>query len=274
MIDVVAYYHEPRKTPFLRAAVLPAVAGLRSAGWAAHVERHWLHGPHVRVRIAPGTAAGDVTAAAHEVAAAYLDTPARRDPVVAAAYAQLATESDRLFARITSPDRPGRVRVAFTTCPTPYADEWELVRSVREDRLLEVVTVAAQPDQRHPLMGSEAGGAHDRFRAVHDVLGHARWRLGFDRDGEFTAWRLQDRLHGPLARRALATELHGQHSVRWTTGAPVAPRPVLLDPRLVRRSVTASQRTPERRTPQRPGPRTPGPPDQRKDHHETRHHRR
>jgi hypothetical protein len=89
-------------------------------------------------------------------------------------------------------------------------------------------------------MGCEAGGAYDRFRAVHDLLGHARPGLGFDRDGEFTAWRRQDRLHGPLARRALATELHGQHSVAWTTGGPAEPRPVLLDPHLVARSVAAA----------------------------------
>ena len=37
---------------------------------------------------------------AHEVAAAYLDAPRRRDPLTEAAYADLATESDRLFRRI------------------------------------------------------------------------------------------------------------------------------------------------------------------------------
>ena len=183
-------------------------------------------------------------AAAREVAAAYLDSPNSRGPVVATAYGRLATESDRMFEHITCPDRPGRVRVAFTTCPRPYANARELIRSVRDDRLLEVVTVAVQRERRHPLMGGEAGGAYDRFRAVHDVLGHARLHVGFDRDGEFAAWRSQDRLHGPLARRALATELHGQHSVCWTTGETAEPKAVLLDPRLVRRSIAASLQTP------------------------------
>jgi hypothetical protein len=183
-------------------------------------------------------------AAAHEVATAYLATPTRRDPVVAAAYRQLATESDRLYERITSPDRPGRVRVAFTACQSPYADAGELIRSVREHRLLEVVSVAAQPERRHPLLGGEAGGALDRFRAVHDVLGHARLQLGFDRDGEFATWRSQSRFHSPLARRAIATELHGQHSVCWTTGETAEPKALLLDPHLVRRSITASRQIP------------------------------
>ena len=60
------------------------------------------------------------------------------------------------------------------------------------------------------VMGNDPGGAYDRFRGVHDVLGHARLRQGFDRDGEFAVWRSQERFHSPLARWALATELHGQ----------------------------------------------------------------
>jgi hypothetical protein len=181
-------------------------------------------------------------AAASAVAAAYVDTPSRRHPLVAAAYARLITESDLLFRRITSPDRPGRVQIGFTTCPQPYATAWELVESVRDDRVLEVVTVGSDRDRRHPLMGGEVGGAYDRFRGVHDVLGHARLQLGFDRDGEFAVWRSQEWFHSWLARRALATELHGRHSVLWTTGELAEPKAIVLDPRLLRRSVTAALR--------------------------------
>jgi hypothetical protein len=176
--------------------------------------------------------------AAHEVAAAYLEVPGRRDPLTVAAYARLVAESDRLFQQVTSPGQPDAVRVVFTTCLTPYDDAHELIRSVRDDLLLEVSTVAADAGRRHPLMGSEVGGAYDRFRAVHDVIGHAGLQLGFDRHGELGTWLFQERLHSPLARRALATELHGQHSVYWTTGRMAEPKPVLLDPRLLRRSRT------------------------------------
>jgi hypothetical protein len=85
-------------------------------------------------------------------------------------------------------------------------------------------------------MSNDLGGDYDRFRAVHDALGHARTRRGFDRDGEFVAWRTQERFHSPLARRALATELHGQHSVRWTTGDAARPKVFLLEAALVRRA--------------------------------------
>ena len=157
--------------------------------------------------------------AAHDVAASYTDAPTTtRDPLAAAAYARLVTESDQIFRHVTAPDRLDRVHIAFTTCREPYANAVELISSVRHDRLLEVTTVATEDDGRHPLMGNDRGGAYDRFRGVHDVLGHARLQLGFDRDSEFAVWRSQEPFHGPLARRALATELHGRHSVLWTSG--------------------------------------------------------
>ncbi|MGH2394470.1 MAG: hypothetical protein ACRDGH_13455, partial [Candidatus Limnocylindria bacterium] len=104
------------------------------------------------------------------------------------------------------------------------------------DRVVEVTTAAGDPDRRHPLMDSGMGGAYDRFRAVHDTLGHARLGLGFDRDAEFAVWLWPERFHSPLARRALATELHGQHSVRWTTGEVAEPKAGLLHPGLLSRT--------------------------------------
>lgn len=186
---------------------------------------------------------------AHEVAAAYLGASSRDDPLTTHAYAQLTTESDRLFRLLTSPDRPNPLGVFFTTCRAPYRDSRELIASVIDDRILEVATVAVDPDRRHPLMDSEQGGSYDRFRAVHDVLGHGRLGLGFDRNSEFAVWLAQERFHSALARRALATELHGQHSVLWTTGHVAEPKAVLLDPELLRRSRhgEASAQPPARR---------------------------
>jgi hypothetical protein len=170
-------------------------------------------------------------AVAREVASAYLDAPTRRDPLTAAAFAQLVTETDDLFRRITF-----SVHVHFTACAHPYRDAHELIAAVRDFGVLEITTVAADRDRRHPLMGNERGGSYDRFRGVHDALGHARMRLGFDRDEELTVWLAQERFHSPLARRALASELHGQHSVRWTTGEIAEPKAALLPAALLRRA--------------------------------------
>ncbi|MEV7444013.1 lantibiotic dehydratase C-terminal domain-containing protein [Streptomyces sp. NPDC091204] len=50
-LDVVAYYHHPVKAPLLREVMLPLAADAAADGTAAHVERHWLHGPHLRLRL-------------------------------------------------------------------------------------------------------------------------------------------------------------------------------------------------------------------------------
>jgi hypothetical protein len=104
------------------------------------------------------------------------------------------------------------------------------------DRLLEVTAVARERDRLHPVMGCEIGGAYDRFRAVHDILGHGHLGLGFGREGEYAAWRYQECLHSPLARLALATELHAEHSVRWTTGGLAEHKAAVLDQRVIERS--------------------------------------
>ncbi|MEU3407766.1 lantibiotic dehydratase C-terminal domain-containing protein [Streptomyces sp. NPDC006670] len=50
-LDVVAYYHHPDKAPLLRGALLPLAESATADGLAAHVERHWLRGPHLRLRL-------------------------------------------------------------------------------------------------------------------------------------------------------------------------------------------------------------------------------
>jgi hypothetical protein len=54
---------------------------------------------------------------------------------------------------------------------------------------------------------------------------------------------IQERFYGRLAKWALATELHAEHSVRWTTGNLSDHKALLLDRGLltrVRRSRSAS----------------------------------
>jgi hypothetical protein len=189
------------------------------------------------VTLARVTIANDVVvdpAAAIGVAAAYCEAPALGDALARAAYTQLVIESDWWFRLITSARR--RVQVCFTLCTRPYSSAVEMISSIRRDRVVEISTAARERDRRHPFMGCEVGGAYDRFRAVHDVVGHGGLGVGFDRDGEYAAWRYQERLHSPLARRALATELHAQHSVVWTTGEPPDHKAILLDERLIERS--------------------------------------
>jgi hypothetical protein len=122
------------------------------------------------------------------------------------------------------------VRLAFTRCRQPYGGAGDLIAAVREERTLEITTAAAAVGRLHPLLGCEFGGAFDRFRAVHDLIGHARLGYGFDLDGECAAWLAQDRRHRGLARAALATELCGVNCARSVIGEAPDLKAMLLSP--------------------------------------------
>ncbi|CAL9349405.1 hypothetical protein SUDANB120_00429 [Streptomyces sp. enrichment culture] len=66
-LDVVVHHYEPVKAPLLREAVLPPARRAAAEGLAVHVERHWLRGPHVRLRLRGAPA--QVAAAAQRTAA-------------------------------------------------------------------------------------------------------------------------------------------------------------------------------------------------------------
>ncbi len=172
---------------------------------------------------------------ARNVAEAFASTPsAPGDPLVSAAYSALERESDSLFRRLTD-GRPGGFEVVFTECLRPYDCDAEMIVAARETRQLQVVASKLDRERRHPWFSTRFGGSYDRFRAVHDLMGHVGPGLGFDRHGEYEAWLRQARFHSAWARAALATELHGEHSVTWTTGNPPEHKALLLGSALAQR---------------------------------------
>lgn len=173
--------------------------------------------------------------AARRVAAAFAEAPSSpHDPIVRCAYDELRRQSQRLLAALTDPSADAPLQVVFSRHQEPYATAAELAESVRSDGVLEVGSVAYDHDRRHPLLGHGVGGAHDSFRAVHDLVSHAGFGHDFGRDGEFSAWLAEDRIYRGPARWALATELHAQHSVRWTSGDLAPFKAILLDPATLR----------------------------------------
>jgi hypothetical protein len=155
---------------------------------------------------------------------------AHDDPQVIEAYRQLQAETDHLFRLLTRDGRYPAVRVVFTRCAHPYEDDEELISAVRTKGTLEMTSAAAAGERIHPLFDCAFGGAFDRFRAVHDLIGHAWCGYGFDLQDECTAWRAQDRLHSGLARSALATELYGVNAARAVIGEAPDLRALLLAP--------------------------------------------
>jgi hypothetical protein len=158
---------------------------------------------------------------------------AHRNPKVIEAYKQLQAETDHLYAHLTRDACPWTARVVFTRCRRPYESDNELISAVRANGTLEMTSAAAAGERLHPLLGCELGGAFDRFRAVHDLIGHARCGYGFGLVDECAAWSVQDRLHSGLARGALATELYGVNAARNVVGEAPELRALLLFPSAV-----------------------------------------
>ncbi|HEX6968550.1 MAG TPA: lantibiotic dehydratase C-terminal domain-containing protein [Micromonosporaceae bacterium] len=75
--DVLCYYHTPEKARLIQDAILPAARRARQRGVAVHLERHWLHGPHVRIRL---SGPADVVAATAKAGAESLRGYLSRHP--------------------------------------------------------------------------------------------------------------------------------------------------------------------------------------------------
>jgi len=155
---------------------------------------------------------------------------AHRDAAVVEAYRRLEAEIDHLYSLITGDADHRGVRVAFTRCVRPYESDEELISAVRSEGTLEMTSAATVRERMHPLFSCDFGGAFDRFRAVHDLIGHVWTGYGFGLADECAAWRAQDRLHRGLARFALSTEIYGVNAARSVLGQTPDLRALLLAP--------------------------------------------
>jgi hypothetical protein len=184
--------------------------------------------------------------AARRVAACFLaDDRSAETSLVRAAYDQLVRQTDELLGQLMR--RWPSMQLSPTEVTVPYETDDELIEGVRTTGVIEIPR--GDRERRHALLGCEPGGEYDRFRALHDLVGHVLPAFGFDRDGEFSAWCLQHRHYRGLARWALATELHVHHSVRWTSGELADPKAMLVDRRLLRASLAAATAARGRGTP-------------------------
>ena len=155
------------------------------------------------------------------------------DPLVVTAYKLLELETDQMFRRLTEEAHPKATRIVFTRCGGPYCNDSEMIRAVQSSGTLEVTCASVRSGRLHPLLGCEVGGPFDRFRAVHDLLGHVAQGAGFDIWGEHVAWHAQSRLYSGLARWAFATEIWGVNAARQLRGEPPELKAALLSPRLI-----------------------------------------
>lgn len=108
---------------------------------------------------------------------------------------------------MTKPVEQGGMGLRHEVTPDdPYAHGGEMAADVEQGR---IKTFSAKSTGEHEFFSHEET---DRFRAVHDVFGHATTGRGFSRHGEEAAYRAHRQMFPLSAHPALASELRGQNS--------------------------------------------------------------
>lgn len=133
--------------------------------------------------------------------------PAGVDDITYETYKQFVLETDAQWAHMTAPKAKGGMGIEVTVAKgDPYtpdaAGRAAMLKDIRNGKLRVKGT-----DSDHPLMTNEQ---NVRFRAVHDVFGHAANDFEFGPRGELNAAATHFRMYSADARGALLTETHGQ----------------------------------------------------------------
>ena len=126
------------------------------------------------------------------------------------AYGQLAEEIEQqwFFALESS----GIIFEPWKNEGQPYANSAEMCSDVKNHCHL----FFYQGGSLHPLLGkvdpTTGLSLNDKFRAIHDLFGHAAEGYRFGPQGEENAWIKHSQMFSPEAQKALTTETRGQNS--------------------------------------------------------------
>lgn len=107
----------------------------------------------------------------------------------------------------------------------PYNDVHEMLHDVNNNHRLQVL--GTHVTGGHPYIPDDV---NDKFRAVHDLFGHAATGRSFDRHGEQAAYLAHSQMFSPAARPALATETRGQNSALIYGGGFQPQKTALIHP--------------------------------------------
>lgn len=130
-------------------------------------------------------------------------------------YEHLTREVGDQFEHMTRPVEQGGLGMSFSVSDTdPYDSPQAMADDVANNRHIAVLSTAATGG--HSVWDNET---NDRFRAVHDVYGHAALGRDFSRHGEEAAFRSHAQMFSPAARAALASETRMQNTyLNWGGG--------------------------------------------------------
>jgi hypothetical protein len=129
------------------------------------------------------------------------------DDLMEKAYRQLAKETDQQFKALPynfSYHRSGEGN---------YNSSKEMAADVHGNKHLYVFQGGDPHDFLNRIDPATGLNENEKFRAVHDLLGHAIYGNQFGPKGEETAWALHSQMYSPLARLAMTAETRGQNSM-------------------------------------------------------------
>lgn len=140
---------------------------------------------------------------------AYKDAQAspQEDPRIRRSYAAMADEVNRQHEFMTASREDGGMGLNHEVVGhDPYQSPQEMAQDVAGGRIRTMATAATGG---HGFFPNEV---NDKFRAVHDVFGHAAVGRGFSRNGEEAAFLSHRQMFSKRAIPALASETRGQNS--------------------------------------------------------------
>jgi hypothetical protein len=129
------------------------------------------------------------------------------DDLMEKAYRQLAKETDEQFKQLPynfSYHRAGE---------GDYKSSKEMMADVHGNKHLYVFQGGDPHDFLNRMDKASGLNENEKFRAVHDLLGHAIYGNQFGPKGEELAYAVHQQMYSPLARLAMASETRGQNSL-------------------------------------------------------------
>lgn len=129
------------------------------------------------------------------------------DDLMEKAYRQLAKETDAQFQALPfnfSYHRGGEGN---------YSGTRELLEDIHGNKHMYVFQGGDKHDFLNKVDDVTGLNENEKFRAVHDAMGHAIYGNEFGPLGEEKAWAIHQQMYSPLARLAMTAETRGQNSL-------------------------------------------------------------
>jgi hypothetical protein len=122
-------------------------------------------------------------------------------------YAAMRQETHKQYKFMTGPKKSGGMGLRHeVTDEDPYPTPQAMAEDVKQGR---IKTFSTKATGGHEYFSDRD---NDKFRAVHDVFGHAAIGRGFSRHGEEAAYLSHRQMYSPQAQQAVASETRGQNS--------------------------------------------------------------